>query len=256
MATENPDASVRKSVGVNAAPVWSRRASDQPTRFRRRAGDHEDRRPSDSSPARLEHYPAGLIDVWRLKNGARLMIRPVLPQDSALLGRMIVGLSHTTRRNRFHGVVNDLSDQALRQMTCVDYQRHLALVILQLEADQEKLIAEARYAVDEQGDGAEFAIVVDDQWCKRGLGKRAMQVLVHAARKQGLSWLYGSVLSTNAPMKSLMKSCEFLCTEDREDEQLLRVEKRLDGADTARVSAGSRQWARRWLGFRTSTAHL
>ena len=87
----------------------------------------------DSAPAyRISHYLATLIDVWRLRNGARFMLRPVLPQDAGLLGDMIRRLSLATRHNRFHSAMSGLSADALRRMTQVDYQRHLGCVITAL----------------------------------------------------------------------------------------------------------------------------
>src|ERR1700674_2894603 len=119
-----------------------------------------------------------------------------------------------------------LSADALRRMTQVDYQRHLAFVITTFDAGHEIVVAEARYAVDDDGDGAEFALVVNDHWQRNGLGKRAMHAL-SAATRAGLRWLHDSVLSSNAPMLSPMQHCRFRCTLDRVDARLVHVEARL-----------------------------
>ncbi len=192
-------------------------------------------------------YPTSLIDVWHVKNGTRLTIRPVLPQDGALLGKMIQGLSPETRHNRFHGAVNGLSAEALRQMSCVDYLHHLAFVITTCDTHQERVVADARYFVDAQGDSAEFAIVVDDGWQRMGLGERAMQTLVQAADLQGLSWLHGSVLSGNASMLSLMQRCQFCAREDRGNDNLVCVEKHLGQCPAIGRSIFERYLSSRWL---------
>jgi acetyltransferase len=206
--------------------------------------DHSQER---RSTYQISRYPAALIDIWNLDNGARLLLRPVLPQDGALLSSMIQGLSRTTRRNRFHGAVNALSSDALRHMTCVDYRRHVAFVITTFQADRERVVADARFVIDERGDGAEFALVVDDQWQRLGLGVRAMQALGLAAQRQGLSWLHGCVLSANVPMLSLMQSCQFSCVADREDESLVRVERRLSVHQSMQNTVRKRNWPQRWF---------
>jgi GNAT superfamily N-acetyltransferase len=191
-------------------------------------------------------YPVSLIDIWSLRNGTRLTLRPVLPQDSGLLGNLIQGLSSTTRYNRFHGVVKALSADTLQQMTCVDYRQHVAFVITAFDGGLERVVADARFVVDSSGEGAEFALVVDDRWQRLGLGERAMQALAHAADRQGLSWLYGSVLSANAPMLALMQRCQYFCATNRYDERLVCVEKSL-GAHAVQTRAVRRHWSSRWL---------
>lgn len=206
---------------------------------------------AEPQPAyRIGHYPATLIDVWTLRNGSRVTLRPVLPQDHGLLGDMINRLSQATRSNRFHGAVSGLSYDSLRQMTQVDYLRHLAFVITTTDCNHERVVADARYVVDDEGDSAEFAIVVDDEWQRRGLAERAIRLLGTAARQQGLGWLHGSVLSANAPMLSLMQRCAFRCTPDRKDDRLVRVEARVDRAAPTRAAWREALGPLRWLASR------
>jgi RimJ/RimL family protein N-acetyltransferase len=202
----------------------------------------------------ISRYPATLIDVWTLRNGARITLRPVLPQDHGLLGDMVQRLSRATRYNRFHGAVNGLSKDTLRYMTQVDYRRHLAFVITTSDSDRERVVADARYTVDAEGDSAEFAIVVDDGWQRRGLGERAVRALGEAARREGLRWLHGSVLSANTPMLSLMRRCQFCCTPDREDDRLVHVEARLGHAAPTKTPQRERSWPMRWLATRRAAA--
>jgi GNAT superfamily N-acetyltransferase len=202
----------------------------------------------------VSRYPTSLIDVWGVKNGARLTLRPVLPQDDGLLAHMIQGLSRATRTNRFHGAVNALSDEALQQMTCIDYRRHMAFVITANEGNRERLVADARFVVDERGDGAEFAIVVDDSWQRLGLGERAIGALATAADRQGLSWLHGSVLSANAPMLSLVQRCDFSCSPDRNEEHLVCIERRLGSHAQKREKPPRRYWPPSWLSLRSGPA--
>ncbi len=199
-------------------------------------------------------YPATLIDVWSLRDGTRMTLRPVLPQDSGLLGNMIQGLSRATRYNRFHGTVNALSADALRHMTSVDYRSHVAFVVTAFNREQERVVADARFVVDSSGEGAEFALVVDDRWQRLGLGERAMQALANAADRQGLSWLHGSVLSANTAMLGLMQHCQFFCAPDRNDERMVRVERSPGARPAARARAARPYWPSRWFSALRSPA--
>lgn len=198
-----------------------------------------------STPAR--RYPTALIDVWRLRDGTRITLRPVLPQDRPLLGDLMLRLSPSSRRNRFHGAVNNVPAQWLDKMTCVDHERHVAFVMTTTENCHEQIIVDARYCVNESevDASAEFAVVVDDNWQRRGLGIRAMQALVSTAADAGLRWLRGDVLARNQAMLALLRKCNFCCTPDLHHDGLVIAQTSLStnsvGVDT-RLAARFKRW--------------
>ena len=196
----------------------------------------------------IHHYPAALIDIRTLPDGRRLMLRPVLPQDEPLLAGLVARLSAAGRRNRFHGAVN-LGAAQLQRMSRIDYKRELAFVITACQGATECVVADARYCVDADAQGAEFALMVDERWQRLGLGCWAMQALRDAAQAAGLSWLHGEVLSDNAPMRALMQRCGLCCTADPEDDRLVQVQLRLAHASSLQPSAfaRARRGALAWL---------
>ena len=173
----------------------------------------------------LPPWPTGLIDVWRATNGVRFTARPILPQDRDAFAAMFARLSRTTSYNRFHGSVA-LPAYLLDAMTQVDQCQQLALVITTAHAGNEVIVADARYVLDESGAAAEFAIVVEDRWQRMGLAMRAMQMLLVAARENGVPVLYGSVLRSNAGMLAFMQRCGFTCATDPSDRCLIRASAR------------------------------
>ena len=186
------------------------------------------RTPAEPPPYQIHHYPASLIDSRTLRDGARLTLRPVLPQDCLLIGELMLGLSPTARRQRFHGAFK-LSAQRLLQMSCIDYTHQLALVVTVQADGTERVIADARYCVG-NNDTAEFALVVDEQWQRRGIGAWALSSLQQAACAAGLGALKGAVQSSNAAMLALAQHCGFGCTDDPEDDQQVSVEVQLGSA--------------------------
>ena len=197
----------------------------------------------------LERYPADLIDVWHGRRGGRFTLRPVLPQDHAPLGELVRRLSPATRRARFHASIATLSDAALQAMTRVDYRHHLGIVVTTREDDREVIVGDARYEIDADGHGAEFAIVVDDLWRRSGIGLHAMDALCTAAASAGLRWLHGTVLAGNAPMFALMRRCGFCCTPNGDDEAIVHVERRLEpGRGIARQPWTAMRRLQAWMG--------
>lgn len=167
---------------------------------------------------------------WRLRCGAEISLRRVVPADAEGLGALISRLSLKARRERFHGAVSSLSDDRLKQMSSVDQQRHVAFVMTEASSGFENIVADIRYVVDPvytAFDGtrtAEFAVVVDDRWQRRGLGTRAIAALSEAARGDELDWLCGRVLTQNLAMLALLRKCNFCCTLDREDDSVVCAE--------------------------------
>ena len=187
----------------------------------------------------LRHHIATRRDVQtgraaselRLHGGTQLTLRPIEPQDADALAALIARLSPSARRNRFHGAVQVSVDDA-RKMCCLEGIREVAFVVTAKESGVECVVADARYCVDKntdavESDSAEFAVMVDERWQRRGLGGWAMAALTDAAQTAGLHWLHGEVLSTNLPMLRLMRCCGLCCTPDAEDDGLVQVQERL-----------------------------
>lgn len=160
--------------------------------------------------------------LWRLCDGTHIVLRPLQAQDRPLLDDMLERLSPGARRNRFHGGVN--SRPALLEP--MQAESGAAFVVVAEKPHHTQVVAEARYAIDQdaEGDSAEFAVVVDDRWHRMGLGAHAMRALTNTAAHAGLRWLYGDVLADNRAMLALMQRCHFCCTPDQEDPRLVHAE--------------------------------
>ncbi len=178
-------------------------------------------------------------------DASRQTLRPILPQDSGLLDELVRGLSPESRRRRFHGAVN-LSPTRLQEMANVDFTRRVALVVTTTVGGAERLIADARYVVDADGLGAEFAIMVAAGWQRRGVGAWALRALQDAANRAGLQWLRGDVLNENTPMLGLMQQCGFALSPDPDELGVLRAQRRLGQQRThlKPVHAGLLSWLR------------
>lgn len=142
----------------------------------------------------------------RLPDGRGVLLRPAHHRDAAALQRFFAALSPRARLLRFHAALNALPDRAAAQMSTQVPARHVALLAL---ADDGELAAEARYAVDGEGEGdgtAEFGIAVGDAWQGQGLGRALLLRLAFHARENGVAFLRGSVMAGNEPMLALLRS--------------------------------------------------
>lgn len=174
-------------------------------------------------PAR---YPAHLAGSRRLPGGADILIRPIHPDDDALEGAFIRGLSRDSRYNRLLSG-RKLTPQEIRQLTRIDYDREMAFIALTPDGGQASLLGVARYVRDSDGDGAEFALVVADAWQRKGIGSLLLDTLLRHAHAAGITRLHGITLATNQAMQKLARKLGFVQKADPQDASVRQVEKTL-----------------------------
>lgn len=185
----------------------------------------------------MPSYPSHLIQRVTLADGTPVTIRPIRPGDAGLVRDFFGRLSDESRYNRFMDTLRELTPRMVSHFTEVDHDSHLALIAVSETGGKETEIAVARYVVSADRLACEFAIVVGDEWQRKGLGKRLMQALIAAARAAGVRLMHGDVLATNARMLRFVTPLGFSARRDAADPRVMRVELRLDSASEAARSA-------------------
>lgn len=171
----------------------------------------------------MQPYPSQLVQRARLGDGTPVTIRPIRPEDDRIEQAFVRNLSQESRYYRFMDTVRELSPQMLAHFTQVDYARHMALIAVVGGEHDETLIGVARYVADDERRRCEFAIVVADEWQRKGLGTRLMQALMAAARAAGIEKMEGAVLASNQKMLKFTAGLGFAARFDDQDARLLRV---------------------------------
>jgi acetyltransferase len=167
-------------------------------------------------------YPAGLEGEIPLADGTRLPTRPIRPEDGDLLVRFFHGLSERSRYQRFMQHLHSLPPGLLERFTNVDYERSLALVVL--DPQGRAIVAVGRYAPTEDEANAEFALTVGDAWQAKGIGRVLLERLCDLARRAGYAALVGRVLDDNKEMLELARRLGFV-PRGRDGAELLVVRK-------------------------------
>ena len=153
-------------------------------------------------------YPIELEQDVQLRDGSKLMMRPIRPDDVEREHAFVAGLSDASRYSRFQHAVSALSPEMMARFTQVDYDREMALLVLVPEIDE--IAAVARYFPNPDRISAEFACVVADRWQGRGVGTLLMKALIACASAAGYKSLVGSVLSANWGMLKLVDHLGFV----------------------------------------------
>ena len=137
-----------------------------------------------------------------LRDGSRVVIRPIEPDDRDALAAGFERLSPESRYRRFFGPMPRLSKSYLDYLTQVDHHDHEALVAVD-EATGDG-VGVARY-VRTAADVAEPAVVVDDAWQGRGAASALLDALAERAREEGIARFEAPVLASNRDAISVLK---------------------------------------------------
>ena len=141
----------------------------------------------------------------RLPDGTPVLIRPIRPDDKCMLE---IGLKHLSRESvqrRFLSPKTKFSRAELRYLTEVDGRNHVALVAEYPAYPVRRLIGVARFVrLTDDPDAAEVAIVVADDWHRRGLGSLLAGRLAETARRSDIRRFTATMASDNVPAHRLM----------------------------------------------------
>lgn len=139
----------------------------------------------------------------RIRDGSRVEVRPIEPDDKDALRAAFDRLSVQSRYERFMSPLDQMTPSMLRYFTEVDHVDHEALVAF--DPDSGRLIGVARYVRDDKDpETAEAAITVADDWHGRGLGTALLHELADTARSNDVKRFSAFVLARNDDMIDML----------------------------------------------------
>jgi GNAT superfamily N-acetyltransferase len=150
-----------------------------------------------------------------LRDGSRVLVRPVEPTDKALLVEGFARLSPESRYRRFLAPVPELSEAQRHYFTEVDHHDHEALAAL--DPGTGRGVGVARFVgLPNRPEAAEAAVTVADDWHDRGLGTLLLEALAERARTEGISTFTGMLLATNREMLEVLEHMARVRVVDRQ----------------------------------------
>lgn len=161
--------------------------------------------PSPEVPVGRPHRPAPRH--WRitLRDGARVLLRPIAPADKPLIVAGFARLSEESRYRRFFTASTRLSEAELDYFVNVDHRNHEAIVAI--DPSDGMLLGVARYIrSSDHHESAEVAVVVADDWQQHGLGRALLDRLTYRARRAGVRRFSALVQSENRASLGLLES--------------------------------------------------
>lgn len=157
----------------------------------------------------IRPYPSGWERAFSA-DGGRYHIRPIKPADIALYPQFLASISPDDLRLRFLSPRKNFSDQMLKRLTQLDYDRDMAFVAL--EASSGALAGVSRLSCNPDRTVAEYALLVRTDLQGHGLGWELLSQIVDYAKGDGIGRIEGMVLSENTRMLAMCREFGFSIT--------------------------------------------
>ncbi|MBN1254948.1 MAG: GNAT family N-acetyltransferase [Deltaproteobacteria bacterium] len=163
-------------------------------------------------------YPVRYETEVLLKDGSRILLRPIKRDDVERWLDFISRLSDRTKYLRFHSVPKLGREDAVR-FCSVDYDNAFAFVAEVLRDRRRDIVAIGRYYRIPYKSSAEVSFVIEDAYQRKGIGTKFMEWLANVARDNGITTFEASVLAENMVMMNVFKDYGFHVTSELEENE-------------------------------------
>ncbi len=177
-----------------------------------------EREPSRPRTA-IRPYPRALEECAVLRNGRKIMLRPIRPEDEPAHFRFFEKLSPEDLRFRFFGVVRELSHAEMAKLTQIDYEREMAFIATAPDENgKPETLGVVRASTQPDNSTAEFAVIVRSDLKGAGLGRMLMEKIIRYCRDRGTKLLTGQALMENGGMQGLAEKLGFSVARNYDEE--------------------------------------
>jgi GNAT superfamily N-acetyltransferase len=153
-----------------------------------------------------EEFIRGRTTEVSLPDGGLVRIRPVVPDDKAVLVDGFRRLSPESRYRRFMAPIAELTEGQLATLTELDYRDRFAWIAFSLDEPGTPGMGVSRYVRDRvEPEVAEAAVTVIDDYQGRGLGHLLLEFLGAVALENGIKRFRGYALEDNRPIRQLLQ---------------------------------------------------
>jgi acetyltransferase len=160
----------------------------------------------------LRPYPEEYVRAAQLKSGAKLILRPIKPEDEPLWTEMLGSCSRETIYSRFRYMFQWSTHSVATRYCFIDYDREIAIVAEHDADGARKLVGVGRLVADPDHESVEYAVLVCDDWQNQGLGAVLTDYCLEIARKWGVKRIVAQTTPDNARMIKLFEQRQFEIT--------------------------------------------
>jgi acetyltransferase len=172
-------------------------------------------------PLAIRPYPSAWERQDEVPHLGPVRLRPIRPEDEELYARFFEGVNAEDAHMRFFTAKPNSSHRFLARLTQIDYAREMTFVATTM--DGSAILGVASLSADPDYTHAEYAVLLRSDLKGKGLGWALMRHLIAYAKAEGLTSLYGEVLTLNTTMLNMCRGLGFVISEENGDVTLRRV---------------------------------
>jgi acetyltransferase len=162
----------------------------------------------------IRPYPSQYVAPWTMKDGTRVVIRPISAEDEMLMRGFHESLSDKTVYLRYLSPMllsTRITHERLARVTHNDYDREIALVVeKETENGAKAILGVARLSklrgTDEE---ARFTMLISDGYQGQGLGKELLSRIIKIGRDEKIKRIIALMSPDNETMKRLCRAVGF-----------------------------------------------
>jgi acetyltransferase len=163
-------------------------------------------------------YPREWEREIQTRDGRRVLVRPVRPEDEEIFLQFFKQVSDEDLRLRFFAPVRDFSHAFLARLIQIDYARAIAFVAI--DAASGEMMGAVRLHADANHETGEYAILMRSDLKGLGLGWELMCLMIEWAKAEGLRTVEGQVLRENTTMLEMCRRLGFEIRNDPHDSDI------------------------------------
>lgn len=152
-----------------------------------------------------------------LRNGVRVEIRSLHPDDGARMDEAFGNLEQESIRSRFFASKSGLTEREHRLIRELDFDSQVMLVVTLVEREKEIVIGTGSYS-RVGTDAAEVAFIVEEDYHRQGVAHRLLWHLGLVARERGITRFVAEVRPQNRAMRRVFASSCWPMTSKKEDD--------------------------------------
>jgi len=154
-------------------------------------------------------YPEDLEVRKTTRAGLELLLRPIKISDEPLLKEFFYSLSDESMYQRFISARRDIPHELLQDLVAVDYFTKMVLVAVAEVEGRELICGLGQYGMNRDMYTADVALVVRDDFQKKGVAGEMLAYLTFLAKRQGILGFTAEVLVGNEPVFRLFRKMGF-----------------------------------------------
>ena len=151
------------------------------------------------------------------KGDLKAHIRAIRPSDEALLRDLFYHLSESSVYFRYFSPRRSMPHANLQKYVNLEEEQGISLVVTTGPRETRRMIAEGRFVLSEDDTFPDTAIMVDENYQRRGIGTFLLKYLIELARERGMEGFRADVLASNDPMNKIFNALPYKLQRRYED---------------------------------------